>query len=63
MVPRARTSVGSATQLPVLGRPGLTTGFLVSFPVGVGTPGAVGSTVRVGSTDGLGAGETLGASL
>ena len=60
MVPRARTFVDSATQPPVLGRPGLTTGFPASFPVGVGTPGAVGWMATVGSADGLGVCEALG---
>ena len=63
MVPRARTFVGSATQLPVLGRPGFTGGLLVSRPVGVGAPGAVGLTVTVGAPDGGGAGEPLGSTL
>ena len=59
----ARPFTGSPGQLPVLGRPGLTGGLLVSCPVGVGTPGVVGLTVTVGSTGGVGPGEALGSPL
>ena len=59
----ARPFTGSPGQLPVLGRPGFTGGFLVSRPVGVGAPGAVGLTVTVGAPDGVGAGEPLGSTL